>query len=354
MYTITNHLDVTPGGYPTRINLNQYDNDFTIVFNLFSSSGEITIGSNATAAISGTKKDGNGYSMAASISGKTVTVTGDKQLTAVPGENIFEIVIYDDDKEIRTSNFIIDVERAALDKDTIVSQSKIRELVNVIDRTDDLLAAASSVESKLADMQAIETQIETLKSDIQTLYDDTVSAASSAAADAASAAVEDVQSDIQTMVDTAVESALPSINGTTMTGDHNGAYYGLVDAVQGKGLSTNDYTDADKAIVARLNDPDKSLSTNDYTNTDKATVTRLNDPDKSLSTNDYTDADKAVVARLNDPSKGLSSNDFTDTDKETLENLDVPNPSAIVALLDILKSKQILTNDTYDLIKDML
>lgn len=68
----------------------------------------------------------------------------------------------------------------------------------------------------------------------------------------------------------------------------------------------------------------------------------------------HTNEDKAVVTRLNDPSKGLSSNDFTDTDKETLKNLDVPNPSAIVALLDILKAKQILTNDAYDLIKDML
>lgn len=331
MYTITDYLDVTPGGYPTRINLSQYDNAFTIVLNLFSSVGAFSVGNEATAALVGTKVDGNGYSVAASISDNAVTIIGDKQLTAVAGENIFEIVIYDDDKEIRTSNFIIDVERAALDKDTIVSDSKIRELINVIDKTDDLLEAASSVESKLADMQAIKSQIETLKSEIQTIYDNTTSAASTAAADAASAAVEDVQNDIQTMVDTAVESSFPSINGTTMTGDHNGAYYGLVDAVQGKGLSANDYTNADKAVVTRLNDDSKTLSTNDYTN-----------------------ADKAIVERLNDPSKGLSSNDFTDTDKETLENLDVPNPSAIVALLDILKAKQILTNDTYDLIKDML
>lgn len=331
MYTITDHLDITPGGYPTRINLSQYDNAFTIVLNLFSSVGEFAIGSGATAALVGTKADGNGYSTVASISDKSVTIAGDKQLTAVPGENIFEIVIYDDDKEIRTSNFIIDVERAALDKDTIVSQSKIRELINVIDKTDDLLAAASSVESKLADMQAIKSQIETLKSDIQTIYDNTTSAASTAATNAASAAVENVRSDIETMVDTAVESAFPSINGTAMTGDHNGAYYGLVDAVQGKGLSANDYTNADKAVV-----------------------TRLDDDSKTLSTNDYTDADKAVVTRLNDSSKGLSTNDYTDADKQKLENLDVPNPSAIVALLDILKAKQILTNDTYDLIKDML
>lgn len=354
MITYTIPINMRPDEVPVTAYLNQYDDDFTLIFTLYIIGSTLNIEEGSTAAIRGTKRDGTGYSAVATLDGTTVTVNGDKQLTAVAGDSIYELVIVHDGKELSSANFIIHVERAALDKDTIVSDSKIRELINVIDKTDDLLAAASSVESKLADMQAIKSQIETLKGDIQTIYDNTASAASTAAANAASAAAENVRSDIETMVDNAVESALPSINGTTMTGDHNGAYYGLVDAVQGKGLSTNDYTDGDKATVTRLNDPDKSLSTNDYTNADKATVTRLNDPDKSLSTNDYTDADKAVVARLDDPSKGLSSNDFTDTDKQKLENLDVPNPSAIVALLDILKAKQILTNDAYDLIKNML
>ena len=331
MITYTLPLDITPGEYPTRVYLSQYDSAFTLIFNLFTTEGILTLGSGVTAAIRGTKCDGNGYSAAATINGNTVTVEGDQQITAVAGENYFEHVLSKNGQELATANFVIFVERAALDKDTIVSQSKIRELINVIDKTDDLLAAASSVESKLADMQAIKSQIETLKNEIQTIYDNTTSAASTAATNAASAAVENVRSDIETMVDTAVESAFPSINGTTMTGDHNGAYYGLVDAVQGKGLSANDYTNADKDVVTRLDDDSKMLSTNDYTN-----------------------EDKAVVERLNDPSKGLSTNDYTNADKQKLEDLDVPNPSAIVALLDILKAKQILTNDTYDLIKDML
>ena len=329
--TYQNRLNVIPGDYPPVINLNQYDSDFTLEFTIYSSIGNLVLESGTTAAIRGTKMDGHGYSAAATINGYVVSVTGDEQMTAIAGDNVFELVLTRNGKNISTANFIIHVERAALDKDTIVSQSKIRELINVIDKTDDLLAAASSVESKLADMQAIKSRIETLKSDIQTIYDNTTSAASTAATNAASAAVENVRSDIGTMVDTAVESAFPSINGTTMSGDHNGAYYGLVDTVTGKGLSTNDYTSADKAVV-----------------------TRLDDETKGLSTNDYTDADKSVVERLNDPNKGLSKNDFTDSYKQTLDNLDVPNPSAIVALLDILKAKQILTNDTYDLIKDML
>lgn len=35
---------------------------------------------------------------------------------------------------------------------------------------------------------------------------------------------------------------LPEINSTQIGGDHNGAYYGLVDAEPGKGLSANDFT----------------------------------------------------------------------------------------------------------------
>lgn len=331
MITYHKLLSVLPGEPQTIIKLNQYDSDFTLEFELYAVGATFDLDGTIVASIRGTKIDGNGYSAEATLSENVVTVVGDQQMTAVAGDNIFEIVLTKDSKELSSANFILRVERAALDKDTIVSQSKIRELVNVIDKTDDLLATASRVESTLTDIQAIKSQIETLKSDIQTIYDNTTSAASTAATDAASAAVENVRSDIETMVDTAVESALPSINGTTMKGDHNGAYYGLVDAVQGKGLSANDYTNSDKAVV-----------------------TRLGDDSKTLSTNDYTDADKAVVERLNDPSKGLSSNDFTDENKQKLENLDVPNPSAIVALLDILKAKQILTNDAYDLIKDML
>lgn len=331
MIYYTTPLNITYGDYPPIVYLSQYDSSFTLYFDLYATGGDLVIASGTTATIRGTKTDGNGYSASATLNENRVTVIGDQQMTAVPGDNIFEIVLTKDDKELSSANFIIHVERAALDKDTIVSQSKIRELVNVIDKTDDLLAAASSVESKLADMRVIKSQIETLKNDVQTIYDNTVSAASTVASNAAEAAVEYVQEDIASMVTTAVESALPSINGTTMSGDHNGAYYGLVDAVQGKGLSANDYTNSDKAVVTRLDDDSKTLSTNDYTN-----------------------ADKAVVERLNDPSKGLSTNDYTDADKQKLENLDVPNPSAIVALLDILKAKQILTNDTYDLIKDML
>ena len=109
------------------------------------------------------------------------------------------------------------------------------------------------------------------------------------------------------------------------------ALNGKVDKIAGKGLSTNDYTDAEKAEVAKVSGKvdkvsGKGLSTNDYTDSAKSfleeTVPEQIDridakiaeveanvysnfknkvdkvTGKGLSTNDYTDADKAEVAKV--------------------------------------------------------
>ena len=57
---------------------------------------------------------------------------------------------------------------------------------------------------------------------------------------------------------------------------------GKVDKVTGKGLSTNDYTNEEKALVATIGDKvdkvaGKGLSSNDYTNADKAAVATIGD-----------------------------------------------------------------------------
>ena len=110
-----------------------------------------------------------------------------------------------------------------------------------------------------------------------------------------------------------------------------------VDKVTGKGLSANDYTDSDKAEVAKVKDKvdkvtGKGLSSNDYTSEEKAEVAKIKDKvdkvtGKGLSANDYTAAEKAEVAKIKDKvdkvtGKGLSSNDFTDGYKTKLDNLD--------------------------------
>lgn len=116
MITYEYELDVTPGGAPVCVNLSQYDQDYVLKFCLYSRQGDLDIKQGTTAEICGTKKDGKGYSVDASIDENVVTVSGDNQMTAIAGRQFFELKLKLNGKELNTANFIICVERAALDK----------------------------------------------------------------------------------------------------------------------------------------------------------------------------------------------------------------------------------------------
>jgi len=139
-----------------------------------------------------------------------------------------------------------------------------------------------------------------------------------------------------------------------------------VDKIEGKGLSTNDFTDEEKLKLAGLNNFDasdlqveidnkvnkvegKGLSTNDFTTAEKEKLANLNNYDdseikvslgnkvdkvegKRLSTNDFTTAEKEKLAGLENYTEpeGLvidknyvhTDNNFTEEYKTKLDNLD--------------------------------
>ena len=155
MITHTLDLDVVPGSVPVVVHVSQYDDDVRIIFNLYASTGVLNIEQNSTVAIRGTKPDGNGISVECTLDGAAVTVDLTQQMTAVAGYAIFELTLYQNNHEMNTANFILDVERAAFDKDTLGSDSVIRELVNVIDRTDEIIAAARQSDNAMEQIAAI-------------------------------------------------------------------------------------------------------------------------------------------------------------------------------------------------------
>ena len=148
MRTLTQPLNMSPGGIPPVIHVSQYDSDFTIVFTLFSTVGDFTIESGTTAMVRGTKSSGTGYSADATIniSAKTVTVTGNQQKTAAAGQNVLEITLLKGNKEISSKNFILLCERAALDADTITDESVLKELNAIIESADTATQAAEEAE----------------------------------------------------------------------------------------------------------------------------------------------------------------------------------------------------------------
>lgn len=162
MITHNYDLDVVPsGGRRLEIWLNQYDEDFQLVFALKARTGTFVVESGTTAAIRGTKSDGNGYSADAAINTEsaTVTVTGDQQMTVAAGRSNYEITLYKDGKELNSANFTICVERAALDKDTPTSRSQTRELVEIEDNAEEIIGAAEQAYAVKQEIEQLAAQV---------------------------------------------------------------------------------------------------------------------------------------------------------------------------------------------------
>ncbi|MBR4544995.1 MAG: hypothetical protein IKO14_03340, partial [Oscillibacter sp.] len=133
---------------------------------------------------------------------------------------------------------------------------------------------------------------------------------------------------------------------------------GKVDKVSGKGLSTNDYTDTDKAKVAAALTQHQDIS---------GKVDKVSG--KGLSTNDYTDADKAKVAaaltqhqdisgKVDKVSgKGLSTNDYTTAEKNKLSGIAAEANKTLIdaTLSDAGKAADAkATGDIFALLKELI
>lgn len=147
------YLDMVHGERKSEIFLSQYDDDFKLKINLVAWCGDFSVPSGTTAALRGTKVDGNGFIANCTINGTTVMVDGNKQMTAVAGKSAFELTLYNNDKELNSATFIVNVKRAALDQDTLTNDSEIRELskiqelIDVNQRADELIDAARKIDS---------------------------------------------------------------------------------------------------------------------------------------------------------------------------------------------------------------
>lgn len=224
MLTRTFDLDMVPGKIPLIIHLSQYDSDVTLFFQLYTSQGVLSIpNSGVTATIRGTKGDGNGISADATFefidSIPTVTVQVTKQMTAIAGTNTFELVLKATsgnlEYDLPSANFILYVERAALDYDTLESKSEIMEIQEILADADNIIEALRVSETTQANMAALTQRAET--------------AATSAEADASTA------STAATTATTASNTAVSAVNGFNTT--VNNATSTAVATVQSEGTT---------------------------------------------------------------------------------------------------------------------
>lgn len=112
-------------GFPVRVPVSQFDTMWQFVFTIIKDSVTWTIPTGATAVLNGLKPDGNVFAFAGTISGNTVTVNCDVQMTAVAGDTICELSILADGKTVGTANFTLAVEAAPKSPDDVSSDSTL-------------------------------------------------------------------------------------------------------------------------------------------------------------------------------------------------------------------------------------
>lgn len=146
------NLDLVPNGRPLVVNVSQYDQGSrALTFNFFKDNVAFTPPVGYAAYITGTKPDGTGFMHAMTVSGSAATVEVTQQMCAVAGECPCEIRLIDGNSNVLgTANFTLSVERAAMDDDTVISESDIPYFEELATQAAASAAAASASETNAA------------------------------------------------------------------------------------------------------------------------------------------------------------------------------------------------------------
>ena len=162
-------LNMIPGGVMPIVCVNQYDTGYQRRFRLYNGAYPFNIADNQSVTIRGTKGDGHGIvnSVQSTVGSNVVSVTITKQMTAVKGaKNIYELRVVDNNGlVIGTANFILAVERAALDDDTNISDSDLSYADEVYNRLQSVEAFQNQLDNVEAQLQGDPYQMPYIKGD---------------------------------------------------------------------------------------------------------------------------------------------------------------------------------------------
>lgn len=147
MISQAHNLDLVPNGQPTVVNVSQYDKGSrTLVFNLYKENVAYSPESSATAYILGTKPDGTGFMLPMAIDGSAVSVVINEQMTAVSGDVVCEVRLFDGSGgRLGSANFTLAVERAALEDDTVISETDIPVFEDLVSQAAALFPSGGTV-----------------------------------------------------------------------------------------------------------------------------------------------------------------------------------------------------------------
>lgn len=163
-------IDVTPGAVPVVIHSSCHDTGRQFTCYLYARDNAAwTIPAGVTAKVHGTKPDSTGFEYDASINNDRTAVIFDlhEQMTAVEGRVLTEIVLTDThDQVVNTANFILDVERPAMDDESLASATDVYNLMA------DIRAQVQAAQDAAEDAEAAAGSITGTEEACEQVYDD--------------------------------------------------------------------------------------------------------------------------------------------------------------------------------------
>lgn len=212
-------LNLIPNNVPVIVKASQYDKESrTINFTLLNGDVEYTIPTGSTVTVQGTKPDKTGYQYSCSFSSSVVSFDIQQQMTVISGKHQAEIRIVKDGDILGTANFVFDIEKAGLSDDTVISETELPLIEEVVDNIEDI----EIISDNIADVQTVADNIQ----DVSTVADNIA--------------------DVQNAEENALKSegyALGTQNGTPVTSGeyyHNNSKYYMEQAVSINPFSVED------------------------------------------------------------------------------------------------------------------
>ena len=132
MITQRAKLNLIPGVVLPRLNIVQYDKGSrTLEFEIWNGQQRFTLTNLMTARIQGTKPDRHGFDYSATVDTTNNIIVSNvtQQMTAAKGDAICEIVLNKGTERIGSLNFVLDIQPAALNDDTDVSESDLPDII---------------------------------------------------------------------------------------------------------------------------------------------------------------------------------------------------------------------------------
>ena len=119
------NLELIPKGVPPIVHVSQYDKGQTWTITVTENGIPFSIPANTSVTVQGTKPDATGFQYSGTASNSVVTFIVQQQMTVLAGEYDCELVLVNGNDQVATINFILDVEAAALNDETIISETEL-------------------------------------------------------------------------------------------------------------------------------------------------------------------------------------------------------------------------------------